>query len=314
MGGKIKLKSSIGDYVLRILTLFMALAVIGLIIWIAWQMYVSAKPSIKEYGFGFITSHQWDPVKKEFGALTFIYGTLVTSLIALIVAGPIGLGVGIFLNEMAPPLIRKVVSFLVELLAAIPSVVYGLWGIFVLAPILRGALEPWLAKWFGFLPIFQGDFLGLGMLAGGLILAIMILPTIAALTREVLAAVPDTQREAALALGATKWEMIRISVLAYAKSGILGGVMLGLGRALGETMAVTMVIGNRPQILASLFAPAYSMASVIANEFTEASDPLQLSALVEIGLVLFAITLILNAMARLLVWSVGRGPKGGHLL
>ncbi|MHB1653319.1 MAG: phosphate ABC transporter permease subunit PstC [Desulfitobacteriaceae bacterium] len=310
----IKLKASLGDYILRVLTLLMAAVVIGLLIWIGWQMYVSSKLSISNYGFGFISSRQWDPVNKHFGALTFIYGTLVTSLIALVIAGPIGLGVGIFLNEMAPPPIRTVVSFLVELLAAIPSVVYGLWGIFVLAPLLRGTVEPWLAKWLGFLPLFKGDFMGLGMLAGGLLLAVMILPTIAALTKEVLAAVPDAQREAALALGATKWEMIRISVLAYAKSGILGGVMLGLGRALGETMAVTMVIGNRPEILASLFAPGYSMASVIANEFSEASDPMHLSALVEIGLVLFVITLALNALARLLVWSVGRGPKGGQLV
>lgn len=314
MGERFKLKVSLGDYVLRVLTFLMAVAVIGLIIWIGWEMYVSAKPSISKYGFSFVTSRLWDPVNKHFGALTFIYGTLVTSLIALIIAGPVGLGVGIFLNEMAPPVIRGVVSFLVELLAAIPSVVYGLWGIFVLAPSLREGVEPWLAKWLGFLPLFQGDFMGLGMLAGGLILAIMILPTIAALTREVLSAVPDAQREAALALGATKWETIRIAVLAYAKSGILGGVMLGLGRALGETMAVTMVIGNRPQILASLFAPAYSMASVIANEFTEASDRIHLSSLVEIGLILFIISLILNALARLLVWSVGRGPKGGQLL
>ena len=314
MGEKIKLKGSYGDYVLRALTLLTSVAVIALILWIAWQMYLSSLPSIKKFGFAFLTSTEWDPVHLHFGALTFIYGTLVTSLIALAIAGPIGLGVGIFLNEMAPPLIRQVVSFIVEMLASIPSVVYGLWGIYVLAPILRGSVEPWLAKWFGFLPVFTGDFLGIGVLAGGLILAVMILPTIAALTKEVLAAVPDTQREAALALGATKWEMIRIAVLAYAKSGIMGGVMLGLGRALGETMAVTMVIGNVPQIMASLFAPGYSMASVIANGFSEASDPMQQSALVEVGLVLFAITLILNAMARLLVWSVGRGPKGGQLV
>lgn len=314
MGEKIALKASFGDRVLRTLTLITAVAVIGLIIWIGWQMFLSSQPSIKKFGLAFLTSTEWDPIHLQFGALPFIYGTLVTSLIALVVAGPIGLGVGIFLNEMAPSLLRKIVSFIVEMLAAIPSVVYGLWGIFVLAPVLRGTVEPWLAEWFGFLPIFKGDFLGIGMLAGGLILAVMILPTIAALTREVLAAVPDTQREAALALGATKWEMIRIAVLAYAKSGILGGVMLGLGRALGETMAVTMVIGNRPQIVPSLFAPAYSMASVIANGFSEASDLMQQSALVEIGLVLFAITLVLNALARLLVWSVGRGPKGGKLV
>src|SRR5665648_857007 len=207
---------------------------------------------------------------------------------------------------MAPSKARIVVAFLVEMLAAIPSVVYGLWGIFVLVPWLRETVEPGLAKWFGFIPLFQGTPLGFGLLAGGLILAVMILPTIAAISGEVMAAVPNEQREAALALGATKWEMIRIAVLPYAKSGILGGVMLGLGRALGETMAVTMLIGNRPDILTSLFAPAYSMAAVIANEFTEATYDLYLSALVEIGLIL-----ILNVFARLLVWSVARGPKGG---
>ncbi|WP_407308566.1 phosphate ABC transporter permease subunit PstC [Desulfosporosinus sp. SB140] len=309
-----KLTTSIGDQAMRLLTLLMALGVLVLMVWIGWQMFDSARPSIQKFGFGFITNRVWDPVKEEFGAFPFIYGTLVTSLLALLIAGPVGVGVAIFLNEMAPSRIRKIIAFLVDLLAAIPSVVYGLWGIFVLAPWLRETVEPGLAKWFGFSPLFQGPPLGLGMLAGGLILAVMILPTIAAISREVMAAVPDSQREAALALGATKWEMIRISVLAYARSGILGGVMLGLGRALGETMAVTMVIGNRPDILPSLFAPAYSMAAVIANEFTEATYSLYLSALVEIGLILFGITLILNILARLLVWSVARGPKGGHLV
>jgi len=274
-------------------------------------MLDSARPSIDKFGFGFVTGRQWDPVKEQFGALPFIYGTIVTSLLALIIAAPIGLGVAIFLNEMAASGVRSVIAFLVEMLAAIPSVVYGLWGIFVLAPWLRETVEPGLAKLLGFIPLFQGTPLGFGMLAGGLILAVMILPTIAAISGEVMAAVPNEQREAALALGATKWEMIRIAVLPYAKSGILGGVMLGLGRALGETMAVTMVIGNRPDILSSLFAPAYSMAAVIANEFTEATYDLYLSALVEIGLILFGITLILNVFARLLVWSVARGPKGG---
>lgn len=308
-----RLKVSFGDQLLRFISLLTALIVIGLMVWIGWEMYSGSKLSIHHFGLGFISGRVWDPVKQNFGALPFIYGTLVTSVVALVIAGPIGVGVAIFLNEMAPGLVRTVVSFLVELLAAIPSVVYGLWGIFVLAPLLRDKIEPWLGHWFGFIPIFGGSPVGLGMLAGGLILAIMILPTIAAISREVMAAVPSAQREAALALGATKWEMIRISVLSYAKSGILGGTMLGLGRALGETMAVTMVIGNRPDILSSLFAPAYSMAAVIANEFTEATYDLYLSSLVEIGLILFGITLILNIVARLLVWSVSRGPKGGHL-
>ncbi|MDA8443437.1 MAG: phosphate ABC transporter permease subunit PstC [Peptococcaceae bacterium] len=311
---KVRTRTAIGDLTLRLLTLGMALVVVGLMIWIGWQMYVSSQESIAKFGWSFLTNRVWDPVKENFGALPFIYGTLVSSLIALALAGPIGVGVAIFLNEMASRKVRSVISFLVELLAAIPSVVYGLWAIFILAPMLRNSVEPWLNKHLGFIPLFQGSPVGLGMLAGGLILAIMILPTIAAISREVMAAVPNTQREAALALGATKWEMIRIAVLAYSKSGILGGVMLGLGRALGETMAVTMVIGNRPDILPSLFAPAYSMAAVIANEFTEATYSLYLSSLVEIGLILFAITLVLNALARLLVWSVSRGPKGGQLV
>ena len=299
---------------MRLLTLIMALGVLALMVWIAWQMFKSAAPSIQKFGFSFITGREWDPVKEHFGAFPFIYGTLVTSLLALLLAGPIGVGVAIFLNELAPAKVRTVIAFLVDLLAAIPSVVYGLWGIFVMAPWLRESVEPALGRWLGFSPLFQGTPLGLGMLAGGLILAVMILPTIAAISREVMAAVPVAQREAALALGATKWEMIRVAVLSYSKSGILGGVMLGLGRALGETMAVTMVIGNRPDIAPSLFAPAYSMAAVIANEFTEATYSLYLSALVEIGLILFCITLILNILARLLVWSVARGPKGGHIV
>lgn len=305
---------SFGDQAFRALTLLMAMTVLGLMIWMGWQMFAASRLSIEKFGLSFLTNTIWDPVKEEFGALPFIFGTLMTSLIALLLACPVGIGTAIFLNEIAPAKVRVAVSFLVELLAAIPSVVYGLWGIFVLAPWLRKAVEPWLAKWFGYLPLFQGPPLGLGMLAGGLILAVMILPTVAAISREVMAAVPSTHREAALALGATQWEMIRMAVLTYSKSGILGAVMLGLGRALGETMAVTMVIGNRPEILPSLFAPAYSMASVIANEFTEATSNLYLSALVEIALILFAITLILNTLARLLVWSVARGPKGGHVV
>ncbi len=314
MSKKIKYKTSFGDQLMWILTLLMAISVLVLMVWMGWQMYHSARPSIQRFGFSFIIGRVWDPVKEQFGALPFIYGTIVTSLIALLLAAPIGLSVAIFLNEMALSKVRTVIGFLVEMLAAIPSVVYGLWGIFVLAPWLRETVEPGLAKWLGFIPFFKGSPVGFGMLAGGLILAIMILPTIAAISREVMAAVPNMQREAALALGATKWEMIRLAVLPYAKSGIMGGVMLGLGRALGETMAVTMVIGNRPDILLSLFAPAYSMAAVIANEFTEATYDLYLSALVEIGLILFGITLILNVFARLLIWSVAKGPKGGSLV
>jgi len=265
--------------------------------------------SIRQFGFGFLTSSQWNPVKGEYGALPFIYGTVVSSLIALLISVPFSLGIAVFLVEQAPHYIARPVGFLVELLAAIPSVVYGLWGIFVLAPFLRVHVEPPLARWLGWLPFFQGSITAIGLLTGGIILAIMVTPIISAVVRDVLAAVPGSQREAALALGATKWEMIRV-VLVNGAPGIAGAVILGLGRALGETMAVTMVIGNRPQISASLFDPSYTIASAIANEFTEATQDLYLSALVELGLILFLVTFIVNGIARILVWNVTRKTGG----
>jgi phosphate transport system permease protein len=265
--------------------------------------------SIRQFGLHFLISRQWNPIKGEFGALPFIYGTIVSSLIALLISVPFSLGIAVFLVEQAPHYIARPVGFLVELLAAIPSVVYGLWGIFVLAPFLRSYVEPPLAKAFGKLPLFQGPMTGIGLLTGGIILAIMITPIISAVVRDVLAAVPGSQREAALALGATKWEMIRV-VLVNGAPGIAGAVILGLGRALGETMAVTMVIGNRPQISASLFEPSYTIASVIANEFAEAPQDLYLSALVQLGLILFLVTFVVNAIARLLVWNVTRKTGG----
>jgi phosphate transport system permease protein len=265
--------------------------------------------SIREFGFSFLVGSNWNPIKNEFGALPFIYGTVVSSLIALVIAVPLSLGIAIFLVEQAPARISRPVAFLVEMLAAIPSVVYGLWGIFVLAPFMREYVEPPLQRAFGWLPLFQGTITGIGLFTGGVILAIMITPIISAVVRDVLAAVPVSQREAALALGATRWETTRV-VLANAASGIAGAIILGLGRAIGETMAVTMVIGNRPQISASLFEPSYTIASVIANEFTEATGDLYLSALVEIGLILFLVTFIVNAVAKLLVWSVTRGTSG----
>jgi phosphate transport system permease protein len=265
--------------------------------------------SIRQFGFGFLTSQRWDPIKGEFGALPFVYGTVASSLIALLISVPFSLGIAIFLVEQAPRYIARPVGFLVELLAAIPSVVYGLWGIFVLAPVLREYVEPALAKAFGWLPLFRGSITGIGLLTGGIILAIMVTPIISAVVRDVLAAVPSSQREAALALGATKWEMIRV-VLVNGAPGIAGAVILGLGRALGETMAVTMVIGNRPQISPSLFEPSYTIASAIANEFTEATGDLYLSALVELGLILFLVTFIVNGIARLLVWNVTRRTGG----
>ncbi len=265
--------------------------------------------SIRAFGFGFLKGREWNPIKGQFGALAFIYGTIVSSLIALIISVPLSLGIAIFLVEQAPHFLSRPITFLVELLAAIPSVVYGLWGIFVLAPFLREHVEPHLARWFGWLPLFQGSITGIGLLTGGVILAIMVTPIISAVVRDVLAAVPSTQREAALALGATKWETTRV-VLVNGAPGIAGAIILGLGRAVGETMAVTMVIGNRPEISLSLFQPSYTLASVIANEFTEATADIYLSSLVELGLILFLVTFIVNAIARILVWSVTRRMAG----
>lgn len=259
--------------------------------------------SIKEFGLGFLVGQVWDPVKGEFGALPFIWGTIASSVLALIIAVPLSVAVAIFLIEQAPRSLARPLGFLVELLAAIPSVVYGLWAIFVLAPLLRIYVQPFLQSLFGWLPLFQGTATGIGLLTGGVVLAIMITPIITAVTRDVLEAVPVTQREASLALGATRWETTKI-VLSNASSGIAGAVILGLGRAIGETMAVTMVIGNRPQISASLFDPAYSIASVIANEFTEATGDLYISALTEMGLILFIVTFVVTGLAKLLIMSV----------
>jgi phosphate transport system permease protein len=267
-------------------------------------------PSIRRFGLAFVIGREWDPVKEVFGALPFIYGTLVSALVGMSIAVPLGIGAAIYLAELAPFWARSPVGFLIELLAAVPSVVYGLWGIFVLAPFLRQWIQPFLGGALGWLPLFQGPPYGVGMLAAGLILSVMTVPFIATVSREVLLAVPNSQREAALALGATRWETTWMAVLRYGRSGLVGAVLLGLGRALGETMAVTMVIGNRPEISASLFAPGYTMASVLANEFTEATSDLYLSALVEIGLLLLGVTIIVNSLARLLVWTVGGAVKG----
>src|SRR5262249_21841009 len=262
------------------------------------------------FGWRFLVTSTWDPVAGTFGALPFVYGTLVSSLLALAIAVPLSLGAAIYLAELAPFWIRPPIAFLIEMLAAVPSVVYGLWGIFVLVRFRRAWAEPRLGRSLGFLPLFRGAPYGVGMLAAGLILAIMVVPYITSVSRDVLMAVPNAQREAALGLGATRWEATRIAVLRYGRSGLVGAILLGLGRALGETMAVTMVIGNRPEVAVSLFSPGYTMASVIANEFTEATSDLYVSALVEIGLLLLFVTIIVNALARLLVWSVGGAVKG----
>ncbi len=298
-----------GDRVFRGVLRATAATFVALVVALLAALAVASFPAIARFGWRFLVTTTWDPVAETFGALPFIYGTLVSSLFAMLLAVPLGIGAAIYLAELAPLWVRPPVSLLIELLAAIPSVVYGLWGIFVLAPWLRTRVQPALGASLGFLPLFQGPPYGVGMLAAGLILAIMTVPFIATVGREVLLAVPDHQREAALAMGATRWETTRMAVLRYGRSGLIGAVLLALGRALGETMAVTMVIGNRPQIALSLFAPGYTMASVIANEFTEATSDLYLSALVEIGLVLLVVTVLVNALARLLVWSVGGAVK-----
>jgi len=299
--------SRIPDYIFNGAMWFSGLSLLIIVGLIVFELAVQSRLSIHAFGWGFFKGTNWDPVSGDFGALPFIYGTLVSSFVALVIAIPLSVGVAVFITEMCPKPLRGVISFLTELLAAIPSVVYGLWAIFVLAPLLRGYVQPWLAQYFGWTGAFAGPPLGIGMLAAGIILAIMIVPIIASISREVLTAVPQQQREAVLALGATRWEMIRVGVLRNARTGIVGAIILGLGRALGETMTVTMVIGNTPQIAKSLFAPGYTMASVIANEFTEATGDLYLSALIEIGLGLFLVTIVVNILAGLLVWSVTRG-------
>jgi phosphate transport system permease protein len=288
-------------------------AVLGVLVLIVYELVSRSSLSWHAFGFKFFVASDWDPVSENFGALPFIYGTLVSSLLALVIAVPLAVGVAVFTTEMCPKALRAPLSFFVELLAAIPSVIYGLWAIFILVPLLSGYIQPLLAKTLGWTGLFEGPPYGIGMLAAGIILAIMIVPIISSITREVLMVVPQNQREGVLALGATRWEMIRVGVLRNARAGIVGGIILGLGRALGETMAVTMVIGNRPEIAKSLFAPGYTMASVLANEFSEATGDVYLSALIEIGLALFLVTIIVNALAQVLVWSVTRGqPARGH--
>ena len=305
MGG-----AAIGDRAYQLAILIFALCIPLLLAAIAGAVASAGWPAFREFGGSFLTSSRWDAVNGEFGAAPAIFGTLVSSVVALLIATPLAIGVAIFLSEFAPAWLRQPVAFLVDLLAAVPSVVYGLWGIFVLVPILREHVMPFLAGTLGLggTPLFSGPAYGPSMLAAGLLLAIMVLPYVSAVTREVLLAVPRSQREAALALGATRWEMIWDAVLPYARSGIVGGIILGLGRALGETMAVTMVIGNRHELSASLFAPGYTLASLIANEFSEATGDLHVAALMAAGTTLFALTLIVNAIARWLVWRVARGP------
>jgi phosphate transport system permease protein len=299
--------SAFADRTFSGLMMVCAMSIFAIVLLIATELVMSSRLSIAKFGLKFFFRQAWDPVNGDFGAIPFIYGTLVSSLLALLIAVPLAVGLAVFLTEMCPRFLRGPLAFLTELLAAIPSVVYGLWAVFVLVPLLHDHVDPILGHLFGWTTLFSGPNYGVNMLSAGVILAIMVLPIISSLTREVMTAVPHSQREAVLALGATRWEMIRMGVLRNARIGIVGSIILGLGRALGETMAVTMVIGNTPQIARSLFAPGHTMASVIANEFSEASDDLYLSALIEIGLALFIVTIIVNALARVLVWAVTRG-------
>jgi phosphate transport system permease protein len=299
-----------GDEVAHVVTLLFAASIILITTLLVYQLWINSSASRHAFGWEFWISRTWDPVFEHFGALPFIYGTMVTSAVSLIIALPLGLAAAIFLSELAPRGISDTISFLIDLLAAVPSVIYGLLGIFVVVPLMRTTIGPALKSAFGFLHIFSGPNYGVGFLTAGIVLAIMIVPFIISVSREVLLTVPREQREAAMGLGATRWEATWKVVVPWARTGIMGSVFLALARAVGETMAVTMVIGNDPKITASLFAPGYTIAAVIANEFTEATGSLYLSALIELGLVLFLMTFILNGLARLLIIATERG--GGH--
>ncbi len=299
-----------GDRVARVLTLVFACMLIAIAILLVHELFVRSGPARAKFGFSFLTSSQWNPVSEEFGALPFLYGTVITSMIAMFISVPFGIGAAIFLAELAPAKTSNALTFVIELLAAIPSVIYGLLAIFTLVPLMRTTIEPFLKETLGFLPLFTGPAYGVGYLTAGLVLAIMTVPFVISVSRESLLAVPREQREAALALGATRWETTWQIVVPYAKLGILGSVFLGLARALGETMAVTMVIGNVPAVNPSLLAPGYSIASVIANEFAEAGGQIHPAALVELGLVLFGLTIVINGTARLMILATtSKGSK-----
>jgi phosphate transport system permease protein len=305
-----KSSGKVADGAFASLMVICAFAIFGIVLLILIVLVANSRLSLHAFGWKFFASRTWDPVSGEFGALPFIYGTVLSSFLAVVMAVPLALAVSIFLLDICPKALQGPISFLTELLAAIPSVVYGLWGVFVLVPIMRDQAGPVLLKYLGWTGFFAAPNFGVGMFTASVILAIMIFPVISSISRDVMRAVPVNQREAVLALGATRWEMLRIGVLRNARMGIVGSVILGLGRALGETIAVTMVIGNHPGIMKNLFAPGYTLASVIANEFTEATGDLYLSALIEIGLALFLVTIVVNAIARLLVWAVVRENAG----
>lgn len=302
-----------GDFIFEAVVGLFALCILILSFFLFRELFIGSELSRNTFGLNFLATMTWDPVNEVFGALPFIFGTIVSSFLALVIAVPFSIGIAIYLSELAPVGLKTPLSFIIELLAAIPSVIIGLWGIFILAPFTRDYLAPPLSTYLGFLPLFQGPMYGLSMLTGGVILAIMIIPITSSVSREVITTVPVQQREAALALGATGWETTRIAVLPYARSGIFGAIILGFGRAIGETMAVTMVIGNSPKISESLFAPSYTMASVIANEFVEATSGLYVSSLIEVGLLLLVVSIIINIAARVLVWKLLRVEGGGRV-
>jgi phosphate transport system permease protein len=303
-GWKFSHRSGFSDRIFSNLTLVFTLVIVALLIGLVIILFIDAWPAISRFGLSFLGSSSWDPVRQAFGALPAIYGTLVSALIGLVIAVPISLGAAIFLVELSPSRLRGPASLVIEMLAAIPSVIIGLWGLFVLVPFVRSPIESWLGSKLGFLPLFQGPPFGVGFLAAGIILAIMIIPIITAVSRDAMRAVPNEQREAIFALGATRWEAIRRAVLPYCRSGLVGAVILGLGRALGETMAVTMVIGNAYKLTPSMFSPGSTIASKIASEFSEASSGVFIGSLVELALILFAVTLLVNVVARLLVWRM----------
>ena len=303
-------RGNVGDGIFRMVALFFGLLLLVITAGIMWQLWFQSGVARAEFGWGFIFSTEWQPQNGRFGALPFIYGTLVSSAFAILLAGPVGVGIAAYLVEIAPRRLNQIVGFVVEMLAAVPSIVYGFWGLVVLGPFLGEHVVPPLQGVLGWLPIFSGSFQGISVFTASVVLSIMILPTVAAISRDVLQAVPNGLREGMLALGATRWEMFRMAVLPSAKSGILGAVSLGLGRAAGETMAVTLIMGTRPEIFASLFEPGSTMSSIIASSFQEASGILE-SALIYIALILFVITFVINVAARLMMLFLSRGPERG---
>jgi phosphate transport system permease protein len=307
-------KRNVGDSLFKNLTMGFAIVLVGLFLLLFYEVAINSSASLRVFGFSFFTGSTWDPVHIIFSVLPMIYGSLASSLIALLIGVPLSIGVAVFLTELCPLKLRASFGFVIELLAAVPSVVFGIWGLLVLAPFLHESIYPVIQSYLGFIPLFQGTITGLGILTSGFILSIMIIPIVSAISRDAMLSVPRSQKEAAFALGATKWEMLRISVFSYARSGIIAGVFLGFGRAFGETMAVTMVIGNSPLISSSLFSPGYTLASLIANEFTEATYSLYTSALIEAGLALLVISFAINLLGNLLLRALVRGKGGAEQL